>query len=75
MRTITLQDVKDAASNLDLAEGITAEVCMMDGQILVAMYNRTIPNRPASASWKGDGYEAIRKLKDIQERYGKMQNV
>ena len=75
IETITLQDVKDAAEKLDLVKGVTVEINPFNRHILVALYDRRDPKSPISGSWLGDGAESIYKLKNIQKRYGKVQNM
>lgn len=70
--TITLQDVRDSASNLDLVKNVTVEVNPFNNHILVALYDRREPKNAISGSWIGDGAEAIDKLRSIQKRYGKV---
>lgn len=70
METITLQDVRDAASNLDLVKGVTVEVNPFNRQILVSLYDRR-EKTPIQGSWLGEGAESMDRLKNIQRRYGK----
>lgn len=57
METITLQDVKDAASNLDLVKGVTVKINPFNRQILVALYDR----RNGNAPYRGHGSATARR--------------
>lgn len=71
---VTIQDFINRNVTLDLKDGVRLEVLPdFDNpkQYIIALYDRTNPKKAIQGSWVCNEKEALRKLGDIQRRYGK----
>lgn len=69
---ITIQNFIDNTVALDLIRGVKMEVYHWGArQYLIALYDRSDRRGPVQGSWGLDEKDAMRKIRDINRKYGK----
>lgn len=63
--------VAEIVNSLDIIKDVTVEIHQAGRNYLIAVYDKREPKCSIQGSWLCDGFEAIRKLKDINKRFGK----